>query len=298
MARQRIQSPPIEASRGLGLSPSAPAEILDLPERRETKKSGPTPWTPPEFWPEGLDPMDNQSVCFWLLGEGPWEGQEPGWRHYALDPSEAAMKPGTWAWHSKRTMDITLVLLGLPFVLPIVALAAFAVFFTIGRPIHFRQYRPGYLGKPFKMYKLRTMTLEGDSESPREDGERLTSLGRFLRKTSIDELPQLLNVLKGEMSLVGPRPQLASYLPRLNSRTRIRYGSLPGITGLAQIKGRNHQTWAERLVCDKKYLSNWNLFNDIAILLRTIWVVFSGKGVASENVNTNEEFFGESQLTQ
>ena len=296
MPRQRIQSPPIEAPHGPGRSSLAPAEILDLPKRKETAESGCSDWTPPEFWPEGLDPMDNKNVSLWLHGEGPWEGQEPGWKHYALDPAEAARKPGTWTWRSKRAMDLTLVLLGFPFILPIMVVAGIVVFFTIGRPIHFRQRRPGYLGKPFKMYKLRTMVLIGDSESPREDDKRLTRLGRFLRKTSIDELPQFINVLNGEMSLVGPRPQLTSYLPRLNSRTRARHGALPGITGLAQIKGRNHQTWAERLVCDEEYLSNWGFFSDISILLRTIWVVFSGKGVASENVNTNEEFFGEDQL--
>ena len=188
--------------------PLAPAEILDFPETGKLAESGRTDWTSPEFWPQGLDPMDNQNISRWLLGEGPWEGQEPGWKHYALDPADAPMKPGTWAWRSKRAMDLTLVLLGLPFILPIMAVAGLAVFFTIGRPIHFRQRRPGYLGKPFKMYKLRTMVLDGDSESPREDDDRLTSLGRFLRNTSIDELPQIINVLRGEMSLVGPRPQL------------------------------------------------------------------------------------------
>jgi len=253
----------------------------------------------PKFFPEDLHVFDNRRVKDWLMGHGEWEGQEPGWKHYALDPQTAAMKPGTWAWRNKRAMDVTLTLLGLPFVLPIMGLAAAALFFTAGKdkngkrdPIFFKQWRPGYLCKPFQIYKFRTMRTEGDSESPREDAHRLTRFGRFLRNTSIDELPQLFNVLKGEMSLVGPRPQQLTYLPRMSKFERGRQGGSPGITGLAQVCGRNCQTWKERFELDIRFFQNRSAAKDILLLIRTIFVVLFAEGVEANDHATNHEFLG------
>jgi len=251
----------------------------------------------PESWPENLHPMDNQRVKDWLMGHGEWEGQEPGWKHYALDPQTAAMNPGTWAWRNKRAMDVTLTLLGLPFVLPIMGLAAAALFFTAGKdkngkrdPIFFKQWRPGYLCKPFQIYKFRTMRTEGDSESPREDAHRLTRFGRFLRNTSIDELPQLFNVLKGEMSLVGPRPQLMTYLARSAKEDLVKFGGLQGISGLAQVTGRNAHTWSERTNIDANYWKVRTAAHDFWIVLTTIPLVFLRKGISEPGQATNSEF--------
>ncbi|MDP6942401.1 MAG: sugar transferase [Planctomycetota bacterium] len=245
----------------------------------------------PDFWPDGLDPMDNQRVSLWLLGGGEWEGQEPGWKRYALDPETAAMKPGTWAWRNKRVMDLSLTLLGLPFALPIMGFAALALKISSPKePVLFKQWRPGYLCKPFQILKFRTMRTDGDSESPREDGQRLTRLGRFLRNTSIDELPQLFNVLKGEMSLVGPRPQLMTYLPRCTQAERQRHSGLLGITGLAQVEGRNLHTWGERFALDIYFFQTRTLASDFIILYKTGLVVFFGKGVRAPGHDTNQEF--------
>ncbi len=247
----------------------------------------------PAFWPDNLDPLDNQKVSQWLLGEGQWEGEEPAWCHYRLDFSDATIRPGTWRWRTKRLLDTIIVVLGLPIILPVLALAAVGVFLTIGRPVHFRQRRPGYLGKPFKMYKLRTMVLDGDSESPREEMERTTLLGRFLRKSSIDELPQILNVFKGEMSLVGPRPQLISYLPRFEPRQLLRHRVLPGITGLAQVKGRNELEWDRRLSLDLTYAEESSMWLDIRILGLTLVRVLGRKGAVAQKGAPNPELMGQ-----
>ncbi|MCH2112199.1 MAG: sugar transferase [Planctomycetes bacterium] len=248
----------------------------------------------PDFWPEDLDPMDNQRVSQWLLGHGAWQGQEPGWKHYALDPAAAAMKPGTWAWRNKRAMDVTLILLGLPIAAPIMALAALALKIAAPRePIFFRQWRPGYLCKPFQILKLRTMRSEGDSESPREDAQRLTRLGRFLRNTSIDELPQLFNVLKGDMSLVGPRPHLVSYLPRYCKEQISRHGTMMGVTGRAQISGRNLLSSSERYQLDLGYGSTRSLPEDFLILLATFPKIGVANNADGSATTTYHEFSGQ-----
>ena len=244
----------------------------------------------PDFWPEGLDPMDNQRVSQWLLGHGAWQGQEPGWKHYSLDPAAASMKPGTWAWRNKRAMDVTLTLLGLPIATPIMALAAFVLKITAPRePIFFRQWRPGYLCKPFQILKLRTMRSKGDSESPREDGLRLTRLGRFLRTTSIDELPQLFNVLKGDMSLVGPRPHLVSYLPRYEGQQIQRHSTMPGVTGPAQIQGRNHISPSEQYSLDLEYCGSSSGKRDWSIFFSTITVVLMCRSISRPQSESYEE---------
>jgi UDP-N-acetyl-D-mannosaminuronic acid dehydrogenase len=237
----------------------------------------------PEFWPQGLDLQDNQAVTQWLLAGG--------WKHYALHPEQTSIQPSSWAWRRKRLLDLSLVTLGLPVALPLMGLAALAIFVSSskGDPILFRQWRPGYRCRPFQMMKFRTMTVAGDSESPREDAHRLTRLGRFLRMTSIDELPQLLNVLKGEMSLVGPRPQLLAYLPRLAPRHLQRHGVPPGITGLAQVSGRNNVEWDFRYSLDVEYAQRHSFARDLSLLLQTIPSVLMLQGVVKKGQATMSE---------
>lgn len=150
----------------------------------------------------------------------------------------------------------------------------------MGRPVLFRQTRPGYRAKPFFLYKFRTMReAYGPDGTPRPDAERLTRLGRFLRRKSLDELPQLWNVCRGDMSLVGPRPLLTRYLPYFTDRERLRQTVRPGITGWAQIRGRNAASWDQRLSDDVWYVENWSLSLDLKILLMTLKAVLEGSGV-------------------
>jgi UDP-N-acetyl-D-mannosaminuronic acid dehydrogenase len=234
----------------------------------------------PDFWPQGLDPQDNRAVTRWLLAGG--------WEYYALKPEHTAIQPGTGTWRRKRLLDLTVLTLGLPIALPLMGLAAAAIYLTSakGDPVLFRQWRPGYKCRPFQMMKFRTMTVAGDSESPRHDAQRLTKLGRFLRMTSIDELPQLLNVLKGEMSLVGPRPQLLAYLPRLAPHHLQRHGVQPGITGLAQVSGRNNVEWDFRYSLDVEYAQRHSFWRDLSLLLQTIPSVLTLQGVVKKGQAT------------
>jgi sugar transferase EpsL len=176
----------------------------------------------------------------------------------------------------KRWFDLTLTILALILLSPLLALTAVLVALNHGTPILFRQRRPGLYGQLFTVVKLRTMTDTRDANGNLlPDSERLTRLGRFLRKTSIDELPQLWNVLEGNMSLVGPRPLLAEYLPYYTERERQRHEVRPGITGLAQINGRNRLTWDERLELDVQYVERQSLALDLYILLITVWKVIT-----------------------
>jgi lipopolysaccharide/colanic/teichoic acid biosynthesis glycosyltransferase len=167
------------------------------------------------------------------------------------------------------------------------------VYFAHGRPVLFRQIRPGYKGKPFTIYKFRTMTNQRDrSGNLLPDEARLTRLGRFLRSTSLDEIPELINILKGEMSWVGPRPLLMQYLDRYTAEQARRHDVLPGITGWAQINGRNALTWKDKFNFDVWYVDHWSLSLDIKILLLTLWKVITREGINQPGHATAEEFMG------
>ncbi len=180
----------------------------------------------------------------------------------------------------KRMMDICGAVVGLVLFAPLFALIALLVKLDSPGPVFFRQVRPGLYGKPFVIYKFRTMREAYDEQGrPLPDEQRLTRLGKWLRSTSLDELPELYNVLKGEMSLVGPRPLLMEYLPYYTEREKKRFTVLPGITGWAQINGRNNLPWDERLEMDVWYVENWSLILDIKILLLTLFKVLRRENV-------------------
>ncbi len=180
---------------------------------------------------------------------------------------------------AKRLIDLVGSLILLILLSPILSLIALIIWVTMGRPIFFIQERPGLYAKPFKLVKFRTMRI-----GPGSDAERLTKLGRFLRRWSIDELPELWNVLKGDMSLVGPRPLFMKYLPYYTERERLRFQVRPGITGLAQISGRNLVDWDQRLELDAQYAEKVNLLLDIKILAKTVIKVLKHEGIALHNL--------------
>ncbi|MEX0719963.1 MAG: sugar transferase [Balneolaceae bacterium] len=193
----------------------------------------------------------------------------------------------------KRLFDFIVALLGLLINSPIVLFLTLFVKIKMGSPFLFSQLRPGKDGVPFKMYKFRSMTEEKDENGNLlPNDKRLTSFGKFLRSTSLDELPELLNVLRGDMSLVGPRPLRMHYLERYNSFQMRRHEVRPGITGWAQINGRNSQTWDERFEMDVWYVDNQSLLLDIKILILTIFKVFRREGVTPEEENFMPEFMG------
>jgi sugar transferase EpsL len=194
---------------------------------------------------------------------------------------------------SKRIIDVALALPGMVILSPLFLIIAILVGLNYGPPIIFRQKRPGYLGKPFWVYKFRTMTNALDQvNNLLPDSERITRLGRILRSFSLDELPELFNVLKGEMSLVGPRPLLMQYLERYSPEQARRHEVLPGITGWAQINGRNALTWEEKFTLDVWYVDNWTLGLDIKILLITAIKVLRREGINQTGYATAEEFMG------
>ncbi len=181
----------------------------------------------------------------------------------------------------KRVIDVTGAAVGLVVLSPVMLFAAWRVRRELGRPVLFRQQRPGLHGRVFTMYKFRTMTDARDSSGRlRPDGERLTPFGRWLRGTSLDELPELWNVLRGDMSLVGPRPLLVDYLDRYTPEQARRHEVRPGITGWSQVCGRNDMSWSRKLALDTWYVDNRSLWLDLWILLRTIPVAASRRGVS------------------
>ncbi len=199
---------------------------------------------------------------------------------------------------SKRLFDILLTSLGLIVLSPLLLLVALLVWVTLGTPILFKQQRPGYGGKPFTIYKFRTMTEERDAQGRLlSDAERLTPLGRFLRATSLDELPELVNVLRGEMSLVGPRPLLMQYLERYSPEQARRHEVLPGITGWAQVNGRNALTWEDKFRLDVWYVDHWSFWLDVKILLLTLIKVLRREGISQPGQATAEEFMGNPPAT-
>jgi lipopolysaccharide/colanic/teichoic acid biosynthesis glycosyltransferase len=183
----------------------------------------------------------------------------------------------------KRIIDFVLGAALLAVLIPVLLLIAALVRLKMGSPVFFQQTRPGLHNRPFNLYKFRTMTFERDATGNLlPDGQRLTKLGRFLRCTSLDELPQLFNVLKGEMSIVGPRPLYMKYLPYYTEQEMKRHSVKPGITGWAQIHGRNFLPWDERLALDVWYAENRTLLLDLQILTKTFWQVIHKEGVAPD----------------
>jgi len=193
----------------------------------------------------------------------------------------------------KRTVDLIVSFALLTALSPLLFAVGILLFLTMGRPILFRQRRAGRYGRPFLVYKFRTMTDERDTQGqPVADRERVTRVGRLLRLLSIDELPQLWNVLRGDMSLVGPRPLLMQYLERYSAEEMRRHQVKPGMTGWAQVNGRNATSWQERFALDVWYVENWRLALDVRILVRTLRTVLAGEGVARGGHVSMPEFLG------
>ena len=193
----------------------------------------------------------------------------------------------------KRLFDLLLVLVSAPLWLPLLLFLALLVRLKLGASMLFRQKRPGLNGEIFEMIKFRTMTGARDASGALlPDSERLPLFGAWLRSTSLDEIPELLNVLKGDMSLVGPRPLLVQYLPRYNPRQRRRHEVRPGLTGWAQINGRNAISWEEKFELDVWYVENRSLILDIKILCKTLTVLIKRTGISASDTVTMPEFLG------
>ena len=208
----------------------------------------------------------------------------------------AMRKPdGYWI---KRCMDVGLLILAMPLILPVLFVVAGMIFFTLGTPLLFVQARAGLHGVSFRMYKFRSMRDVRDAHNgPLPDAERLTRFGRFLRSTSLDELPELWNVLKGEMSLVGPRPLLLAYLPRYTSEQMRRHDVLPGLTGYAQVNGRNTLSWDNKFAWDLRYVKERSLLLDMRILIATLAQVLLRRGISATGEATMPEFKGSQKNT-
>ncbi|MCM3600549.1 sugar transferase [Robertmurraya korlensis] len=193
----------------------------------------------------------------------------------------------------KRVIDLVISLTLLVFLLPLIICIALLIRFKLGSPVIFKQKRPGKDGIPFYIYKFRTMNDQRDSNGKLlPDHFRLTKFGNFLRKYSLDELTQLLNVVKGELSLVGPRPLLMDYLPLYSMEQRRRHNVKPGITGWAQVNGRNLLSWDEKFKLDIWYVDNQNIWLDLKILILTLKQVFNTEGVQSKDYVTMPDFTG------
>lgn len=196
----------------------------------------------------------------------------------------------------KRLFDTLAAFIGLMLVWPLILFLAILVYLKLGSPVVFSQVRPGFAGKPFRMYKFRTMTDAKDERGELlPDDVRLTPFGRFLRSTSLDELPELWNVLKGEMSLVGPRPLLMEYLPLYTVEQARRHEARPGITGWAQVNGRNAISWEDKFRLDVWYVDNQSLWLDIRILWMTVRKVLVREGIATAGEATTTKFTGSAQ---
>lgn len=201
------------------------------------------------------------------------------------------------SYRGKRLLDLVLAGPALLLSLPVQAVTALAVRVTMGSPVLFRQQRPGLHGEPFEMVKLRTM-LEPDPERGLvDDADRMTPVGTFLRSTSLDELPTLWNVVKGDMSLVGPRPLLMRYLDRYTPEQARRHEVRPGLTGLAQVNGRNAISWEEKFAYDVEYVDSHSLIGDLRIIRDTVLQVVRRHGISAENAATMPEFLGSEQAS-
>jgi lipopolysaccharide/colanic/teichoic acid biosynthesis glycosyltransferase len=195
---------------------------------------------------------------------------------------------------SKRLFDLVFSLLALIILSPVILVTAILVRVFHGTPILFKQQRPGYKGHPFFIYKFRSMRNGFAKDgNPLSDSERLTGFGRVLRSLSLDELPELFNILRGEMSFVGPRPLLMEYLPLYSTEQGRRHDVVPGLTGWAQVNGRNALDWPTRFKLDVWYVDNWSFWLDIKIILMTVWKTISREGISQEGQATVEYFKGE-----
>lgn len=193
----------------------------------------------------------------------------------------------------KRLFDIVVSMISIILLIPLFGILYICIWINLGTPIIFSQLRPGLNGKSFVMYKFRTMRdADGENGLSLPDEVRLTNFGKFLRSTSLDELPELWSVLKGEMSLVGPRPLLMEYLPLYSAEQARRHNLLPGITGWAQINGRNSLSWEEKFKLDVWYVDNHSFFLDLKILFLTIKKIFIREGISAEGVATMNKFTG------
>lgn len=202
-------------------------------------------------------------------------------------------KQGIYEKYVKRSFDVVISLFALIILSPIFICVAFLVKVNLGSPVLFKQKRPGLNEKIFVMYKFRTMTDKRDKKGRLlPDEKRLTKFGKFLRASSLDELPELINILKGEMSLIGPRPLLVEYINRYTTYQRRRHEVRPGLSGYAQVNGRNAITWEEKFKLDVKYVKNITFINDIRIMIKTIQKVLDREGINSADSATMEEFKG------
>lgn len=193
----------------------------------------------------------------------------------------------------KRLIDILGALFALVCLLPVLIIVAASILFYMGAPVLFSQLRPGYKGRPFRLYKFRTMkNIKDNNGNLLPDNMRLTRVGKFLRSTSLDELPELLNVLSGNMSLVGPRPLLMQYLNRYTPEQARRHEVKPGITGWAQVNGRNAISWEEKFALDLWYVDNQSVWLDMKILAMTVVKVFKREGISAAGEATMPEFMG------
>jgi lipopolysaccharide/colanic/teichoic acid biosynthesis glycosyltransferase/glycosyltransferase involved in cell wall biosynthesis len=222
-----------------------------------------------------------------------WQALEAEYRQTLNATSRKSRLATTLDGCAKRLLDIVVSAIALVVLSPLLVVVAITVRVAMGRPVLFRQVRPGLHGQPFGMFKFRTMTQATRPDgSPEPDGQRLTPLGRFLRGTSLDELPELFNILRGDMSLVGPRPLLMQYLPRYSPTQARRHEVRPGLTGWAQIHGRNLVDWDERLQLDVWYVDHRSLWLDLKILLKTVLIVFRREGISAVGQATMTEFMG------
>ena len=203
------------------------------------------------------------------------------------------MKGGIYRKYFKRPMDIILSLIALIVLSPILLIVALLVRIKLGSPVIFKQQRPGINEKIFIMYKFRTMTDERDKNGELlPDSIRLTKFGKFLRSTSLDELPELFNILKGDMSVIGPRPLLVEYLPLYDEYQKRRHEVRPGLSGLAQVSGRNAISWEDKFDLDVEYVDNISFFGDWKIIFLTLKKVFIREGISSNTAVTMEPFRG------
>lgn len=194
----------------------------------------------------------------------------------------------------KRSVDFCIALTGLIALSPIILIVGLLVRIKLGAPVLYKQRRPGLNGEIFNIYKFRSMTNEiGENGELLPDERRLTMFGKILRSTSLDELPELINILKGEMAVVGPRPLLVEYLDLYNEKQKKRHNVLPGITGYAQVNGRNGISWGEKFEYDVKYVENISFLLDLKIVLKTIFIVLKREGISSNTSSTMEPFKGE-----